>query len=519
MKKISLVLSCLVFLAGCAALMEDRLAGNQPVSGGIGGTGSPEYNGIGGTGKTPDSGLGGTGKMALGPGVEKGSGIGGTGKIAQGPGGGGIGGTGIVGRITAFGSIWVNGAHITFDQDTPVKRNDQLIQQQEFKIGQVVAVLSDHQGRDYQAQRITIVHEVVGPISRIEGNQLWVLGQQVMLAQANAQKTLVSELQSSAQEIPVSELQAGAQKRLISELQAGDWIQVSGHRRQDQIIVASRLDAVEPRERVELIGEITGDEGSYRIGNQAIQLDALIALDAQDKREFVSGHLDEGVLVAEQLGEDPIAELLDDAENLILEGFMFEAEDQFSLSGVDLMLPTAVDMQAIESDMPVRINAVLNDQVFEVDYVHIMSDAEYEDQEFVPLYDSGDDVESYDYYSEELESESPEDLDQSGLDPEELESEALDIDGLDNEEFDIEEGEMESFDHEAEALDIEQGFDLDEWEEDFEQESGEFWYEDDGLDAQEFEYEPEEVLEPDFEEPESLDEDIEEPEIESDAED
>ena len=158
---------CVLLLLGCASSAPIYTAQTES-SGGIGGTGlihpNVDQNGIGGTGKTLDEGVGGTGRIA-----QTGS---------------GIGGTGIVGTITKFGSIWVNQAHVLFDESTPITINQSPATQGQLQLGQVVAVNSTQDGEDYHAKSIDIIHEVTGPISQLtlEKRSMEVLNQTIRLS-------------------------------------------------------------------------------------------------------------------------------------------------------------------------------------------------------------------------------------------------------------------------------------------------------------------------------------------------
>ncbi len=107
-------------------------------------------------------------------------GIGGTG-ITGAP--GGIGGTGIYGRIDAFGSIWVNGVEIFYDEDQNVVRQGRDGQPDRLAVGQIVAVVIDESTGRAEAQSIEIVEEVVGPVTEATNEQINILGQVVLLTE------------------------------------------------------------------------------------------------------------------------------------------------------------------------------------------------------------------------------------------------------------------------------------------------------------------------------------------------
>jgi len=235
-----------------------------PQSSGMGGTGTPAHgsgSGIGGTGNTAgnDSGLGGTGNVA-----SHGSGIGGTGDVA------GIGGTGIVGTITGFGSICVNGVEIHYDTKTPTWMDGQPAAANSLAIGQVVSVDAQGAGPQVRARTIQVLYAVTGPVTRVTpGGRLQVLGQRVQLP---------------------------AGPRASMAVRPGDFVQVSGLRRADGVIVASRIHPA-PRGRASVTGPVTAlTPGHIRVYGTNIALggSAAPAGLGAGRIVHVSGHVDAG---------------------------------------------------------------------------------------------------------------------------------------------------------------------------------------------------------------------------------
>lgn len=103
-----------------------------------------------------DRGLGGTGKYS----DTEDRGLGGTGK------------TTVIGTITAFGSIWVNGIEIEFDQDTDVKMDGLSSHDQALRVGQQVQVLASQNNEDWYAEAILIDHALIGRLEQ-DANQTW----------------------------------------------------------------------------------------------------------------------------------------------------------------------------------------------------------------------------------------------------------------------------------------------------------------------------------------------------------
>jgi len=191
--------------------------------------------GIGGTGKSP--------------------GIGGTGQIAGTP--PGIGGTGIIGTVTGFGSIFVNGFEVDYAPDLPITFKDRSVRPDALRIGQVVEIEAEGSSKRLQARRLFIRHEVAGPIERIDVNRRMavVFGQRV--------------------EIPEGVISAvnGSRVLKISDLAAGDHIDVSGLRRANGVIAASRIDKTGPGETAVLRGQVTAS-GQSGFSVNGVRIDA-----------------------------------------------------------------------------------------------------------------------------------------------------------------------------------------------------------------------------------------------------
>lgn len=145
-------------------------------------------------------------------------GIGGTG-IGDGNGNGGIGGTGIgtgfIGRIDAFGSIWVNGEEIFYDPDIPVQFGGLEGDISDLKIGHVVQVVAhpDKSGV-LQATRLSVRFAVVGEVQSVTMDTATIFDEPVIFP-ANSPRP-----------------------------KPGEMLAVSGFQRSDGTIIASRIDTV-----------------------------------------------------------------------------------------------------------------------------------------------------------------------------------------------------------------------------------------------------------------------------------
>lgn len=101
---------------------------------------------------------------------DKDIGLGGTGMLAStdSGAGSGLGGTGILGKITGFGSIFVNGIEIEYDDKTAFSINGKIATAQRLEIGDVVEVLTVDNKQHTQAQTINLRHEVIGTVESVE---------------------------------------------------------------------------------------------------------------------------------------------------------------------------------------------------------------------------------------------------------------------------------------------------------------------------------------------------------------
>jgi hypothetical protein len=111
---------------------------------------------------------------------DKDIGLGGTGMLADT--GSGLGGTGILGEITGYGSIFVNGIEVEYDNETYFSIDGTAAAQQQLEIGDVVEVLTSDDSKHTQARAINLRHEVVGKVESVDPEtfSFTVLGQAVI---------------------------------------------------------------------------------------------------------------------------------------------------------------------------------------------------------------------------------------------------------------------------------------------------------------------------------------------------
>ncbi len=265
--------------------------------GGIGGTGhTNEDGGIGGTGHEDDAGgIGGTGLQ------DEGSGIGGTG---HGSGDGGIGGTGdladgdtigLLGTISEFASICVNGVEVHFDPGTPVQVDGKRASHKALAIGQVVQVIAKNIGSRVVAQNIRVDHALSGPISSVNlaERRIQVLGQTVRFGS----RSIVAD----GNILPIDP----------ATLVKGQFVKISGLRRPNGAVMASRVERTTPSKDVRISGRVSFREGAIvKVDDGTpINLRGLAAVSRVRKDNVVSvrGVLEQGQINARVVDvESPI---------------------------------------------------------------------------------------------------------------------------------------------------------------------------------------------------------------------
>lgn len=152
----------------------------------------------------------------------------------------GIGGTGIVGVVTGFASICVDGIEVAYDSSAVVDIDGAAADTTQLRVGDVVAIRGTGDPEATQARSISVRIEAAGRIDSLSMTTggLRVGGQTVLVTAG----------------IP------GADQFTL-----GDWVSVSGLRRPDGVIIASRLDAA----RVDMLsvrGRVSFDGGAPHLG-------------------------------------------------------------------------------------------------------------------------------------------------------------------------------------------------------------------------------------------------------------
>ena len=83
--------------------------------------------------------------------------------------------------IRKFGSVYVNGQRIAYPDDAMIEIDGARVEASDMRIGQVARLVAARRGDGWTTSRIVIVSEVVGPVERVSGKRVEVLGQRVQL--------------------------------------------------------------------------------------------------------------------------------------------------------------------------------------------------------------------------------------------------------------------------------------------------------------------------------------------------
>jgi hypothetical protein len=210
----------------------------------------------------------------------------------------GLGGTGqldpedafgVDGTISGFGSVCVNGIEIFYDPATPFSVDGRTASQNGLAIGQVVRV--DARAEDGRVRALAIAGRsaVAGPIAEraLADGEIRVLGQRVVLPP----DAIVSDRARGARLAP-------------RDLEVGSYVAVSGLRRSDGAIVASRVDRDAPQQAL-VTGPVSALEpGGLRIGPLRVESAAAGGIAVGDE-VTVAGQLRGAALVATSLRAEP----------------------------------------------------------------------------------------------------------------------------------------------------------------------------------------------------------------------
>ena len=333
-----------------------RAAGNNCADGG---RPRPDEGGIGGTGALPrlpddEGGIGGTGALPRGPDDE--GGVGGTGLSIHGD-------TGIIGTITGFASICVGGMEVHYATDTPVAIDGQRATTVQLAAGQVVEVIAKGTGSEVSAQSITVRHIVSGPVTRVdaERSEIDVVGQTVRLTPATRAGGGDGDYSAVPTAFPVN-----------------SFVQVSGLRRGDGVVVASRVSGGAASDVVQVSGPVTTlDSGAPAIAGTQLRIEGRAQLPVGDEVHVI-GRWDGNAVVARSVELIPRIPFEGRVPRLDIEGYA-----QQSVAGQLHVGPFLVELPKVPSpdalplpapDARIRIQAVVHDRHVIVERIGVISD-------------------------------------------------------------------------------------------------------------------------------------------------
>lgn len=250
-----------------------------------------------------DRGIGGTGAPPATPGAER---------VAD----RGIGGTGIIGVVTGFASICVNGLEVRYDASARVDIDGDTSSVAALRAGQVVVIQAQGIPAALQARTISIRREVAGRIDAVE--------------------PATGTLTVAGQPVSVPGGTWGG-----SRFHVGDWVAVSGLRRTDGMIVASRLDSA-PADAFSVHGQVTRDGNGVRVGAQVLQGPNMAGL-ADGQFITASGRYVAGQLQTSTLTIDPAAYSGLAGSRISVQAFVHVANAVVSFNG--LHVPAGPDLQ------------------------------------------------------------------------------------------------------------------------------------------------------------------------------
>ena len=263
-----------------------------------------------------ERGIGGTGAPSFHPSTliaERG--IGGTGI-----GGTSIGNTGIVGIITGFASVCVDGLEVHYDASTKVDVEGKLTTVAALRAGQVVMIQARDGKAGLQAGMIAVRQEVAGRIDAVDdaAGHWSIAGQSV--------------------QVPSDAWGAG-------RFRPGDWVAISGLRRADGTILASRVD-VAPPDRFSLHGRLIRDTGGTRVGLLALDSNRTAGLrDGQSVTvagDYQSDEPHPRVLDVDHALADPASPFRPSVDHLVIQAFVRLADGVVTFNGLQVPASSAL---------------------------------------------------------------------------------------------------------------------------------------------------------------------------------
>jgi len=308
----------------------------------------------GGRARPDEGGIGGTGLRPVAPDDDD-SGVGGTGISAASD-------TGIIGTVTGFASICVGGLEIHYSAETPVQVDDQPVPPARLAVGQVVEVVATGSGSELSARQIAVRHIVSGPVTRVdtEHNEIEVIGQTVQLSPITRASGADQEYAAVAAAYPLHA-----------------FVQVSGMRRGDGVVVASRVVRSDASEMVQLAGPITqSDASALTIAGTRINFEST-APPGVGAEVRVVGRWDGSAVIAQSV--DSLSRIPFDGRvaRVDIEGFARQtAAAQIQVGAFSVEVPSGAQglTQLAVPGARLRIQAIVQDQHVIVQRVGVLDE-------------------------------------------------------------------------------------------------------------------------------------------------
>jgi hypothetical protein len=232
----------------------------------------------------------------------------------------GIGGTGIIGIVTGFGSVFADGIEIEYDDQTVVDIDGKSAPLAALRAGQLVVIRAEGPPTALHAKTISVRSEAIGQIEALDVGS--------------------GTLTIAGQAVAVPPGAWGA-----SRFGLGDWVQVSGLRRGDGTIMASRLDPA-PADVLLARGQVILDGAEARVGN--LLLTGTAAANLKDGQfvvvsgNYVAGRGNVTTVAPDTLLPDPEAYFGKSANQLFLLAFVRVDKCSIWMNGIQIRSEFAV---------------------------------------------------------------------------------------------------------------------------------------------------------------------------------
>ncbi|MGD0104242.1 MAG: DUF5666 domain-containing protein [Rhodopila sp.] len=224
----------------------------------------------------------------------------------------GIGGTGIVGVVTGFGSVFVNGIEVAYDAAASVDIDGDAASVSALRAGQLVAIRAEGPADSPHARMISVRSAAAGRIEAMELNS--------------------GTLTIAGQAVSVPAGTWGA-----NHFRLGDWVKVSGLRRDDGTIVASRLDAA-PAGVLLARGPVVRDGAVVRLGNLVLTEPAAAGMKVGEfvvvSGDYAAGRGRVSAVASDSLFSSPGDYFGSSASQLVVQAFVRVDKGSISMNGV-----------------------------------------------------------------------------------------------------------------------------------------------------------------------------------------